>query len=1031
MFAAIIGRSLEHRAVVLALAGALFLYGLWTTWHAHLDVLPDFAPPRVDIQTEAPGFAPDQVELLVTQPIETALGGVMGLATLRSESIQGLSVITAVFNDATDVYLARQALAERLADVGPRLPAGITAPRLSPLTSATMDVLKVGLTSHALSPMELRTLADWTIRPRLLMVPGVARANVFGGEVRQVQVHVRPAVLHAHGLTVADVTASARAATALRGAGFVETSNQRIVLDTASGIRSAEDFGRTLVANAGGPPVRLADVADVVEGPAPRFGDALVQGEPAVLLTLSSAYGANTVEVTRGLETALAELRPQLERDGVVLSPALHRPASFVESAIANLRRSLVLGAALVMIVLLLFLQNARAAFVSLTAIPLSLLTAVIVLTRCGVTLNTMSLGGLAIAIGEVVDDAIIDVDNIVRRLRAEAGAVPARSAATIALAASLEVRQAVVFATLAVALVFLPLLGLGGLQGKFFAPLAASYLLAILASLVVALTVTPALAVALLGTPTGPRATPGLQTAAAALYERLLRWVWRHEHVVIAAVVAAAIGAFAVAPLLGGEFLPEFREHHLVIQLTTAPGTSLDAMRDLARRLSRDLLALPGVRTVEQQNGRAEQGEDTWGPNRGELHVELADDADDAETTARVRALLAGSPGLQTEVLTFLGDRISESISGETAPVVVNVFGDDLDLLDAKAQEIADVVRDTPGAVDVHVGVAATAPHVAIRLRPDALADRGFRPADVFDAVESAFAGTTVGQLYRGEQPVDVVVSLPPEDRGDPLTVGNLLVQSTAGTTTPLGRLADVAVVSARDVVRHEGGKRRQTVTSNVEGRDLTSFVADVEARLTNGVVLPRGLYRTLGGTAEARAGARRDLALQGAFGVLAVVLLLSIVARHWRNLALLLLNLPLALAGGVLAVAGTGAGMSLGALVGFVALFGVTLRNSIMMLAHYQFLVGTEGLPWTAATAIRGARERLVPILMTALVTGLGLLPVALAAGEPGGEIDGPMAIVILGGLVTSTALNLLVLPTLALRYGRFESATPAQPA
>jgi CzcA family heavy metal efflux pump len=1021
MFASIIGRSLEHRRVVLALATALLLYGVWTAEHAKLDVLPDFAPPQVDIQTEAPGFAPDQVERLVTLPIETALGGVGGLEVLRSESIQGLSVINAVFGNATDVYIARQALAERLADIGPRLPAGVLPPRLSPLTSATMDVLKIGLTSHTLSPMELRTLADWTLRPRLLMVPGVARVNVFGGEVRQLHVYARPAAARAHGVTFADLVATANAATTLRGVGFVDTANQRLVLDAAGSANSAAELGATVVASTGGVPVRLADVATVAEGPAPRFGDAVIQGEPGVLLSLSSAYGANTMEVTRALEAALAEVRPQLERAGVTLYPALHRPASFVESAIGNLRRSLFLGTVLVVLVLLAFLQNVRAAFVSLTAIPLSLLAAIIVLSRCGVTLNTMSLGGLAIAIGEVVDDAIVDVDNIVRRLRANRDAAMPQSAFAVALAASLEVRRAVVFATLAVALVFLPLLALGGIQGKFFAPLALSYLLAILSSLVVALTVTPALALTLLGASTRDRVAPPLQVWAAAGYERLLGWVWRHERMVVSTVAVATLGALLSAPFLAGEFLPEFREHHLVVQVTTAPGTSIAVMRARAQQLARDLLAIPGVRTVEQQNGRAEQGEDTWGPNRGELHLELAADGDDVVTAGRVRDLLGKTPGVESEVLTFLGDRISESISGETAPVVVNVFGDDLDLLDAKAQEIAGVLRDTPGAVDVRVGLAATAPHVAVRLRPGALQRYGFRPTEVLDTVETAFAGTPAGQVYRGEQPVEVVVALPSEDRTDPSTVGDLLIQSAAGAVVPLRALAEVEVVSARDVIRHEGGRRRQTITSHVEGRDVPSFVADLERRLER-VELPTGTYRTIGGTAAARAEATRDLVLHASLGLLGVGLLLAIVSEHWRNLVLLLLNLPLALAGGVAAAALTGTGLSLGALVGFVALFGITLRNAIMMLAHYQYLVRDEGLPWTAATAIRGATDRLMPILMTALVTGLGLLPVALAAERPGGEIDGPMGIVILGGLVTSTVLNLLILPTLALRHGRF---------
>ena len=1022
MLRLIVAGALEHRGIVVTLALALVVYGVWTTEHAKLDVLPDFAPPTVDIQTEAPGFAPDQVELLVTLPIETALGGSPGLEALRSESIQGLSVINAVFADDADVYKARQTLAESLADIGARLPQGVQPPRLSPLTSATMDVLKVGFTSHTRSPMDLRTLAEWTIRPRLLMVSGVARVNVFGGEVRQVQVQVDPALAHAHGLTVADVITSTRAATALRGGGFVETAAQRLVIDVASFARTTDDLGATLVSASSGVPVRLTDVATITETAAPQFGDALIMGEPGVLLTLSTAYGANTIEVTRALEAALAELQPLLDREGVTLHPALHRPASFVESAIANLRRSLLIGAVLVVVVLLAFLQNPRAAFVSLTAIPLSLLTAVIILSRFGVTLNTMSLGGLAIAIGEVVDDAIIDVDNIVRRLRENRAAERSRSALAVTLAASLEVRRAVVFATMAVVLVFLPLLTLGGLAGKFFAPLAASYLLAVVASLGLALTVTPALALMLLGSSPPRSETPRLQAAVTARYRRLLTWVWRHERPVLATIGVLALGSLLLVRFLGGEFLPQFQEHHLVLQVSTAPGTSLAAMRDLGRRLSRALLEIPGVRTVEQQVGRAEQGEDTWGTNRCELHVELAPDGDDTATTERVRDLLANIPGIESEVLTFLGDRISESISGETAAVVVNVFGDDLDVLDAKAQEVAAALRATEGAVDVRVGNVAQASHVAITLRPDQVQRYAFRPDEVLDQIQTAFAGAPAGQIHRGEQPIDVAVTLPPGARNDPTRVAPLLVKSAAGTVVPLRELADVRVVDARDVIRHEGGKRRQTVTCNVEGGDVARFVEAAQARITSNVSLPSGTYVTIGGTAQARATAQRDLVLHAGFGLLGVVLLLSIVAGHWRNLGLLLLNLPLALAGGVVAAAITRTPLSLGALVGFVTLFGVTLRNAIMMIAHYHQLVSEEGLPWNDETALHGATDRLVPIIMTALVTGLGLLPVALSSERPGGEIDGPMAIVILGGLVTSTVLNLLVLPTLARHYARF---------
>jgi CzcA family heavy metal efflux pump len=1018
----IVAGALKHRRIVVVLAAAFLVYGALAARHAKLEALPDFAPPRVDVQTEAPGLAPEQVERLVTQPIETALGGVADVESLRSESIQGLSIVNVTFAETSDVFRSRQLVGESLAEVGARLPANVRPPRLSPLTSATMDVLKIGLTSRVRTPLELRTIADWTMRPRLLMVPGVVRVNVFGGEVRQLQVQVDPQRARAHGVSLADVAAATRAAAALHAGGFVETAAQRLVLDVGESIHDGADLGATVVTTSAGLPLRVADLATVTEAGAPRFGDAVVQGEPGVLLTLSTAYGANTMEVTRELEAAIEELRPGLERDGVLLYPALHRPASFVESAIGNLERALLVGAVLVVFVLVAFLRDARAAFVSLTAIPLSLLGAVAALRLLGVTLNTMSLGGLAIAIGEVVDDAIVDVDNIVRRLRANRAAASPRPAFAVVLGASLEVRRAVVFATGAVALVFLPLLTLGGLQGRFFAPLALSYLLAIGISLVIALTVTPALALTVLGTRATSAETPWLQAAVQAGYDRTLAWVWRHERLAIGLAGAVVVGAAGLLPFLGGEFLPELREHHLVVHVTAAPGESIASMRELGERLSRRLLALPGFRSIGHQIGRAEQGEDTWGPNRSEMHIELDPGGDDEGATTTLRGVLADTPGVDTEVLTFLGDRIAESISGETAAVVLDVLGDDLDVLDAKAQEIAAVARATRGAVDVRVAAVARAPHVSVALRPEALQGFGLRAGDVLEQVETAFAGAAVGQVHRGPQPVDVVVMLPPADRTDPLRVGSLLIRSPAGAAVTLDRLADVRVVAARETIRHLGARRRQTVTCNVRGRDVSSFVDELRAAIARRVTLPTGTVLTIGGTATARAEAQRDLLVHAAFGVLGILLLLAVAARNAHNLVLLLLDIPIALAGGVAAAALFGSGLSLGALVGFATLFGVTLRHAIMMIAHYQQLVGEEGLSWDSETVIHGARDRLIPILMTVLVTALGLLPVALSSGRAGGEIDGPMATVILGGLVTSALFNLLLLPTLARRHARF---------
>ena len=1033
MLPAIIAFSLRRRAVVAALAAVLSLYGIWAAAHAQLDVLPEFAPPQSVIQTEAPGLAPEQVEILVTQPIESAVGGLAGMEALRSESIQGLSVVTAVFREDVDVLAARQLLSEQVSEVTARLPLGVGPPRLSPLTSATMDVLKIGLVSETRSPMELRALADFTLRPRLLIVPGVARVNVFGGDVRQLQVQVHPQALIAHGIALGDVVAAARDAVAVRGAGFIETANQRITLAAVGEPASAQALAETPIAARNGAPLRLADVADVLEAAAPKFGDALVQGRPGVLLTLSSQWGANTMDVTRGLEAALAELAPLLAREGVTLYPQLHRPASFIESALDSVRLALGLGSLLVVVVLVLFLRDARTAFISLTAIPLSLLSAVIILRQLGVTLNTMTLGGLAIAIGEVVDDAVVDVENIARRLRENEALGRPRTALAVVLDASLEVRSAIVFATASVVLVFLPLLTLGGIQGAFFAPLAQSYLLAILASLVVALTATPALSLLLLGRGSAHAREPGLQTRLKATYAGVLGRVIERPGPLCAGAGVVAAAALAVLPFLGGEFVPEFRERHLVLQVTAAPGTALPEMLRIGRRISEALLAHPHVATVEQQAGRAEQGEDTWGPNRSEFHVELdpISGAEEERTVEDVRALLAAVPGIESEVLTFLGDRISESISGETSAVVVNLFGDDLDVLDARAQRVAATLAGVRGAADVQVESAGSSPRIAIRPLPERLASLGVRPAEVLDQVQIAYQGAVVGQLHRGNQVNDVVVVADPASRRRLDAVAALPIGGASGARIPLGELAEVREAGGRDAVLHEGGRRRQTVTCNVAGRDVASFVREARRAVAEQVSFPPGVYSVFGGMAQARERAQRDILLRGGLGAFGILLLLGMVSRHPRNLALLVVNLPLALAGGVLAAFLAGRGLSLGGLVGLVTLFGVTSRNAIMMLSHFQQLVDVEGLSWGRATALRGAGERVVPVAMTALVTGLGLLPVALSAGRPGGEIDGPMAIVILGGLVTSTALSLLVLPALALRFGRFERSeeTPAR--
>ena len=1030
MLQAIVQISLRFRGIVLSLACLLLAYGLYVALHAKLDVFPDFVPPQVTVQTEAPGLAPEQVETLVTRPVETAINGLGDQKSLRSESIQGLSIVTVVFKDGTEILRARQLLAEKLGELAGVLPAGVRAPKMSPLTSATMDLLKIGLVSDRLSPMELRTFADWTLKPRLLAVPGVAKCSTFGGEVRQWQVQVHPDQLVMHNLTLADVLNAARLASGVRGAGFIETANQRIVLQTEGQSLTAESLGGIVVTvSAGGGPVRLRDVATVAEGAEPKFGDALIMGHTGVLMTMSSQYGANTMEVTRGLDAALEELQPVFAREGIKLYPHLHRPASFIEASLGNIGHSLLLGAALVAVVLFLFLGHFRTAFISLTAIPLSLLGAIIVLDRLGVTLNTITLGGLAIALGSVVDDAIIDVENILRRLRDNSARPAPRATLEVIHDASLEVRTAIVYATFIVALVFLPVLTLTGLQGSFFAPLAQSYIFAIMTSLGVALTVTPALTLLVFSRGARDAEMPRLQRALRAGYEQILRWVARHPAGVVGTVALLCALALARLPFLGGEFLPEFREGHFVLAVSTAPGTSLPEMLRLGQRLSTELLRNGHIATVEQQIGRAEQGEDPWGPHRSEFHVELQPGLPgevQAQVEEEIRAVLAKMPGIQFEVMTFLGDRIGESISGETSPVVVNVFGDNLDGLDGTAREVARVLATVPGAADVQLKSPPGAPRIAVRLRPGRLTELGLRPVEVLETIQTAYQGTVVAQLYNGNQVADVAVTLDAASRGDPENVGALLLSNAAGQRVPLSQVAEVYRTSGRFSILHEGARRRQTITANPAGRDVQSFVAEARRTIAQKVKLPAGMYVEYAGAAEAQAAATRELLLHAGIAAVGILLLLFVVLGHWRNVLLMLVNLPLALAGGVLAVYVTslfgepGAGtLTMGALVGFVTLFGITTRNGIMLISHYEHLMRHEGRSWNLETVIRGASERLVPILMTASVTALGLLPLALGSGEAGREIEGPMAVVILGGLLTSSVLNLLVLPTLALHW------------
>ncbi|WP_063533118.1 efflux RND transporter permease subunit [Burkholderia sp. MSMB1589WGS] len=1032
MLNAIIRFSLRFRGVIYALAMIAAGYGLYTLTRAKLDVFPEFAPPMSLVQTEAPGLSSEQVETLVTQPLENGLGGMVGLQSMRSKSMQGLSAITLVFDAHANVMQIRQLVSERVNALAATLPAGVMPPRLLPLTTTTSVVRTVGLTSKTRALTDLYDIAQWTIRPQLLSVPGVADVIVFGGDARQMQVRIDPAKLMRYGLSIQDVIAAARASTGVRGAGFVENDNQRIAINADGQITAPEKLADVVLRWSNGAAVRLGDVATVAWGSAPAMGAASIMGQPGVMLVLESQYGTNTLAVTKDIEKTLAGLAPVLAKQGVDVNANVFRPANFIDASVGHLRTALLVGAVLVVAVLFLFLLNVRTAVISAVAIPLSLLVAIIVLTSLGVSLNTMTLGGLAIALGEVVDDAIIDVENIYRRLRQNRSLPTPLPALRVVLRASLEVRSAVVFATFIVMLIFLPVLTLSGVAGKLFAPLGMAYILAVLASLGVALTLTPAMALALLARGPLPADEPRLVARLKARYVALLMKVEPRVKTVMAGVALMCVAALGALPFMNGNFIPELREGHYIVHMGLTPGTSLAESMRIGARVSRALMHVPGMRLVAQRAGRANEVVDPAGVQLSEFEVDLEPMGASGQNRAlhHVQQALARFPGLTTAVNTFLIERIDETISGTTAPVVVNVFGDNLDVIDRKAQEIARVLGTIRGAASVQVESPPGIPELDVRLDPGRLSRRGFRPVEVLDAIQAAYQGATVWQIYRGGRTYDVTVALAPAARRTLGEIGALMLRNPDGLAVPLRELATISQVSGRYQITHDGGRRMQTVSVNLGRRAVSDFVNEAQARVNREITMPQGTYAVFAGESEARAQSQRDLLVYGAMSIVGIAMLLFLAMKSRRGVLLVMVNLPFALVGGVLGVALAGGNLSLGGMVGFVTLFGISLRNSIMLISHYEHLVHVDGLAWNPDTAVRGAAERLVPILMTALVTALALLPLAATSGAAGNEIEGPMAIVILGGLLTSTMLNLIVLPTLAQRYGRFERDAPDEP-
>ena len=1035
---ALVRFSIRFHGVVIGLACLVVIYGLYGLSRANLDVFPEFSPTQVVIQTESPGLSSKLVEQLVTQPIESTLSGTVGVESMRSQSIPGLSIVTIIFNEKTDIYKNRQAVAERLATLNNQLPKNIV-PNITPLASSASTVLGMGISSNKRSLMELRSIVDWTIKPHIMAVPGVADVNVLGGDVRQWQILVDPHKLIRYHLSIQEVLAATARVSGVRGAGFIENNNQRILINTEGQAKNAKQLAQMPIYHRDGQTVRLMDIAQVVEGPAPAISAAAINGKEGVYFSVQSQLGANTKAVTEAVEKAMLELAPEFKGQQIDFYPSLFRPANFIETAIDGVKTDILVGSVLVIAVLFLFLFNVRTAFISATAIPLSLLTATIVLSYFGMGLNIMVLGGLAIALGEVVDDAIIDTENIFRRLRENRLLAQPLKAYQVVYQASMEVRSSVVYATIIVVMVFLPLLTLSGVAGKLFAPLGYAYISAIIASLVVALTLTPALCYLLFSKGELESQDPPLIVWIKKHYVAALKIIEQHYIIVISMVALVIALGLGVLPLFKSQFIPSLHEGHYIMHMTAVPGTSAQESLRIGKKVAKVVSAIDGVKSVTQWVGRAPNAADTFGTHYSEFEVELMPSSgpEQDHILARIREELAGEAvdddgdgiaetgfiGVNFAINTFLTERIEETISGYTAAMVINVHGHDLDTLDHDARKIADVLSGIKGASEVQIQSPPGTPELAIRLRPERLAAFGLQSLDVLENIQAAYEGVQATQIYQNNQIISVNVMFNQVVRDDLREIGGLPLKNPDGKIVYLRDVADISQENGRSKILHAGAKRIQTITCNIEDRDLNSFAKEMKQRINTGIALSSGNFVTYTGEAEANAQSREDLIVQSMLAGVGIFLMLYIAFGRLRNLLLTFANLPFALIGGVVAAMFTGGWISLGSLVGFVTLFGITLRNSIMMVSHYQHLIDEENCIWGLETCIRGASERLPSILMTALVTALGLLPLALGSDQPGREIEGPMATIIVGGLITSTLLNLLILPTIMLHFGRFE--------
>ncbi len=1019
---AIIKWALQNRLIVVAISALLLVWGGYVAFNLPVDVFPDLNKPTITILTEANGLAPEEVETQVSYPIETVMNGVPGVSRVRSVSGIGLSIVYVEFDWGTDIYRNRQLVSEKITEAREQLPPEVS-PFLAPISSIMGEIMLIAVSSKdgKTDSLEIRTLADWTIRPRLLTITGVSQVIPIGGGVKQYQALVSPEKLKQFGVTIEEVSTALEKSNANSTGGFVDAQSQEYLVRNLGRFYTIDELKQTVVVYRNNTAIKLGDVADVQFGARIKRGDAGTNGKPAVIISVQKQPGASTLDLTEKVDEAVKELQKTLPPD-VEINPKLFRQASFIDNSISNVIEALRDGAILVTIVLFLFLLNFRTTFITLTAIPLSFVVTFLVLWAFGISINTMTLGGLAVAIGELVDDAIVDVENVFRRLRENKNSPNPRPSLEVIYHASLEIRSSIVYATIIVALVFLPLFMLTGVEGRLLAPLGLAYITALVASLFVSLTVTPVLASYLLPKMKAMKAeTDGFLVRFLKKYdEKLLHWTLRHPYKIMVGTLLLFVVTMATLPFVGTSFLPEFNEGTLTVNVQANPGTSLSESNRIGQISEKLILEVPEVISTGRRTGRAELDEHAEGVHYTEIDVDLKESSRTREEILTdIRAKLSVVPGVTTNVGQPISHRLDHLQSGVRAQIAVKLFGDDLATLRSKAEEIRNAINTVEGATDVSIERQVLIPQVRFNVDRAKAVQYGLQPGEITRTLETALNGRTVSQALDGARRYDVVVRFDDASRSSLDALKNVTIDAPNGTQIPISAVATIENLPGPNQILRENSKRRIVIGSNVAGRDLGSVAQEVQQKIAAQVQLPEGYFVEYGGQFEATREATRTLSLLTVFSLIAIFFLLIKALGDWRSALQVMINIPLALIGAVIALQLMGGVFSIATLVGFISLVGITSRNGIMMISHYLHLMREEGEDFTEAMIIRGSLERLVPVLMTALVASLGFIPMALATSA-GAEVQRPLATVVIGGLITSTLLTLLILPTL---YAWFE--------